>query len=384
MTKFLNDRDVRRWIAQIATLAALLAVVWFFVGNARENMTKAGIATGFGFLNITTGLDEPFKLIDYGPQSTYARLLLVGVLNTLLISAVGIFFATLLGFGLGVARLSKNWLLSRVAGAYVEFVRNIPLLLFVFYWYFGVLASLPNPRGSWSLFDLFFLNNRGLALPAPNDAFPFLAAGAALVIGLIGAFLAVRFGRRRQAETGQPFPYFTVWLLGGIALPLLAGIGGGTQIGWDVPRLGGFNVAGGVKVTPEFVALLGALVTYTAGFIAEVVRGGILSVTKGQREAAAALGLRQSLALRLVVIPQAMRVIVPPMTNQYLNLVKNSTFGQVIAFPELFKVLAGTTFNQVGQAIEIMFLLLSIYLAISLAVSALMNWYNKKIALVTR
>ena len=384
MMKILNNRDVRRWIAQIATLAALIAIVWFFVGNARENMTKAGIATGFGFLNITTGLDEPFKLIDYGPQSSYGRLLLVGVLNTLLISAVGVVLATLLGFLLGIARLSNNWLLARVAGAYVEFVRNIPLLLFVFYWYFGVLASLPNPRGSWSLFDLFFLNNRGLALPSPTDPTPLIAMGVALVVGLIGAWLAVRFGRRRQAETGQPFPYLTAWLVGGLLLPLIAGMIGGTQSGWDVPRLGGFNVAGGIKVTPEFVALLGALVTYTAGFIAEVVRGGILSVTKGQREAAAALGLRPSLALRLVVIPQAMRVIIPPMTNQYLNLVKNSTFGQVIAFPELFKVLAGTTFNQVGQAIEIMFMLLSIYLVISLSVSALMNWYNRKIALVTR
>jgi general L-amino acid transport system permease protein len=384
VTRFLRDRDVRRWIAQIATIAVLAAIVGYFISNALTNVAKAGIATGFGFLDVTTGLDEPFKLIAYGPQSTYGRLLLVGILNTLLVTVTGIVLATLLGFLIGIARLSRNWLLSRLAGGYVEFVRNVPLLLFVFYWYFGVLASLPAPRGSWRLFDVVFVNNRGVALPAPEDGAFFVAVGFALTAGVLGAWMVAAWARRRQAASGKPFPTPLAWLVGAGLLPLGAAIIASAGVDWDMPRAGAFNVAGGVKITPEFVALLGALVTYTAGFIAENVRAGILAVAKGQREAAAALGLRPGLALRLVVVPQALRVVIPPLTNQYLNLLKNSTFGQVIAFPEIFKVLAGTTFNQVGQAIEIMFMLLSFYLAVGLAVSAAMNWYNRRIALVTR
>jgi general L-amino acid transport system permease protein len=382
--RFFYDRKVRGYLAQVLVLAAVVAILWFFVANAAENLKRGGIASGFGFLGTVSGIEVPFRLIDYGAGGTYARLLLVGVLNTLLVSMLGIVAATVLGFGIGIARLSNNWLLSRISGAFIEFVRNIPLLLFVFFWYFGIIRSLPGPRGSFNLLDSIFLNNRGLYLPAPERWLPFLAVPLALAAGLAAAWLVQRWAAARQAATGSGFPALSVGaaLAAGLPLAALAIVSG--ALDWDYPALRGLNFRGGVTLIPEFVALFAALSTYTAGFIAEIVRGGILAVSDGQRQAAAALGLRRGQVLRLVVIPQAMRVIIPPLTSQYVNLVKNSSFGAVIAFPEIVSVFVGSTLNQTGQAVEVIALTLAIYLIISLAVSALMNLYNRRTALVTR
>ena len=384
VASFVNDKRVRDTASQILVIVALLAVVGYFVANARENMVRGGIASGFGFLWTNAGIDLPMKLIDYGAASTYARMLLVGVLNTLLVSVLGIVLASLLGFLVGIARLSRNWLLSRLAYAYVEFVRNIPLLLFVFFWYFGIIRALPPPRDGIRLFDLIFLNNRGLTFPSPVDAWAFLAVPAALTIGVAAFLLIRRWAMRRQAETGQPFAILETGAALIVGLPILAALGVGSTVAWDVPRPRGFNVAGGVVLIPEFVGLLLALVTYTAGFIAEIVRGGILAVADGQRQAARALGLSEGQTLRLVVLPQAMRVIVPPLTNQYVNVVKNSSFAAAIAYPDIVSVFVGSALNQTGQAVEIIAITLAIYLVISLTVSVLMNWYNRAVALPTR
>src|SRR3954464_10890728 len=347
-------------------------------------MVKAGIASGFQFLWRDSGIEVPFNLTGYKPSDTILALLWTGIVNTLLVSAVSIVVATIIGFTVGLLRLSRNWLLSSLAGAYVEFVRNIPLLFFVLFWYFGVLAALPPPRESLSVLDVAFLNRRGLSIPTPNDVSGLrLALFATLV--LIGVQWGIaRWSRARQARTGRDFP---TWLVGFVvcgALPALAFVVAGTTTMWDVPTLRGFNYRGGFVLVPEFVALFAALSTYTAGFIAEIVRGGILAVPKGQREAAGAVGLRPAQILRLVVIPQALRVMIPPMTSQYLNVLKNSSFGAAIAYPELVSVFMGSALNNTGQAIEIIAITLGVYLVIGLGVSAFMNWYNARIALVVR
>lgn len=384
VASFLNDKRVRDVASQALVIVVLLAVVGYFVLNARENMTRGGIASGFGFLWSNAGIDLPMKLIDYGPASTYARMLLVGVLNTLLVSVLGIIFATILGFFVGIARLSRNWLLSRLAYGFVEFVRNIPLLLFVFFWYFGIIRALPPPRQGFNFFDLVFLSNRGLTLPSPTEGLAFLAVPAVLALGIAGFVLIRRWAVRRQAETGAPFPVIEAGAVLVIGLPLLTAVVVGASVAWDIPKPRGFNVAGGVVLIPEFIGLLLALVTYTAGFIAEIVRGGIQAVPDGQRQAARALGLSERQTLRLVVLPQAMRVIVPPLTNQYVNVVKNSSFAAAIAYPDIVSVFVGSALNQTGQAVEIIAITLAIYLIMSVAVSILMNWYNRAVALPTR
>jgi general L-amino acid transport system permease protein len=346
------------------------------------NMARQGIASGFGFLFSVAGFDITPQLIEFGPDSTYARALLVAVLNTLFVSAVGIVLATVLGFMLGIARLSSNWLLSRLAGAYVEFARNIPLLLFVFIWYYGVLRALPAPRNGLKLLDAVFLNNRGLIVPRALDAADFWAAPAAFVIGLL-LLAGLRAWLRRDPRR-PPIPplTLTVALLAG--LPLLAVAVAAWRTGWERPVLQGFNVRGGITLIPEFVALALALATYTSAFIGEIVRSGILAVSEGQREAARALGLSPGQTLRLVVLPQALRVIIPPLTNQYLNIIKNSSFGAVIAFPELASVFIEKALTLTGQAVEIIAITLGIYLAINVSVSLLMNWYNYRTRLITR
>jgi general L-amino acid transport system permease protein len=384
LVRLVNDRKVRGYIAQALVLGAVAAVLWFFVANAIDNLRRGGIASGFAFLDTVSGVEVPFRLIDYSASGTYARLLLVGVLNTLLVSALGIVAATILGFAIGIARLSNNWLLARISEAFIEFVRNIPLLLFVFFWYFGIIASLPVARESFNLLDTVFLNRRGLYIPAPDSWLVFLAAPLAAALGAALTWALARWAAARQAATGRGFPLFSVATLLLVGPPAVVLVVACLSIGWDYPALRGFNFRGGLTLIPEFVALFAALATYTAGFIAEIVRGGIQSVSDGQRQAAAALGLKRGLILRLVIIPQAMRVIIPPLTSQYLNLIKNSSFGAVIAFPEIVSVFVGSTLNQTGQAIEVIALTLAIYLTISLAVSALMNFYNRKMALVTR
>ena len=384
MIRLLRDRKVRDVLWQAAATLALVLVVWFFVRNASQNMVKAGIASGFNFLWRDSGIEVPFNLTGYKPSDNILALLWLGVVNTLIVSACSIVVATVVGFTVGLLRLSRNWLLSSLAGAYVEFVRNIPLLFFVLFWYFGVLAALPAPRESLSFLDVAFLNRRGLSIPLPTDATGFRWALLVTALLIVAQWAIARWARARQARTGRDFP---TWIAGFVlcgALPLAALVAAGALTTWDVPAMRGFNYRGGFVLVPEFVALFAALSTYTAGFIAEVVRGGVLSVRQGQIDAARALGLTPGRVIRLVVIPQAMPVIIPPMTSQYLNLIKNSSFGAAIAYPELVSVFMGSVLVATGQAIEIIAITLSIYLALSIAVSLFMNWYNARHRLVTR
>ncbi|MBD3845493.1 ABC transporter permease subunit [Bosea sp. SSUT16] len=381
---FINDKRVRDWLYQIAVVVLLVGLTIFFVRNASENMVKAGIASGFGFLWRTSGIEVPFVLTGYTQADNILGLFWVGVANTMLVTVIAIILATALGFVVGIARLSSHWLLSTIAGAYIEFVRNIPLLFFVLFWYFGVIAALPAPRQSIGLFGVAFLNNRGLTIPLP-DGMDNLRIAGLIILACVLAYAAFHvWARKRQERTGLHAPTLRVGLVLLLAVPVLALTWAVLATRWDVPVLRGFNYRGGFAVIPEFVALLAALVTYTAGFIAEIVRGGIQSVSHGQTEAGSALGLRSGQILRLVTIPQALRVMIPPLTNQYLNVLKNSSFGAAIAYPDLVSLFMGSALNNTGQAIEIIAMTLAVYLVIGLAVSAIMNWYNARIALVTR
>jgi general L-amino acid transport system permease protein len=382
--RFWRDRKVRDVLWQALATVGLVVVVVFFVRNASDNMVKAGIASGFQFLWRDSGIEVPFNITGYKPSDTIVALLWTGIVNTLLVSAAAIVVATVIGFTVGLMRLSHNWLLSTLAAVYVEFVRNIPLLFFVLFWYFGVLAALPTPKESYDFLGIAFLNRRGLSIPLPNDVTGFRLALLAILI-LIGVQIVLaRWAKARQARTGRDFP---TWMVGFVLcglLPVAALVGAGVATSWDVPTLRGFNYRGGFVLVPEFVALFMALSTYTAGFIAEVVRGGIQSVRQGQIDAARALGLTPGRVVRLVVIPQAMPVIIPPITSQYLNLIKNSSFGAAIAYPEIVAVFMGSALVATGQAIEIIAITLGIYLTIGLAVSAFMNWYNARHRLVKR
>lgn len=384
MIRFLRDRKVRDVLWQILATLGLITVIVFFVRNASENMVKAGIASGFNFLWRDSGIEVPFNITGYRPSDTILALLWTGIVNTLLISAAAIVLATIVGFTVGLMRLSHNWLLSTLAAVYIEFVRNIPLLFFVLFWYFGVLAALPTPKESYDFLGVAFLNRRGLSIPTPNDVAGFRIALLVIVALIAAQYGLARWAKARQARTGQDFPTWIVGFMLCGALPLAALVAAGFATSWDMPILRGFNYRGGFVLVPEFVALFMALSTYTAGFIAEVVRGGIQSVRQGQIDAARALGLTPGRVVRLVVIPQAMPVIIPPITSQYLNLIKNSSFGAAIAYPEVVAVFMGSALVATGQAIEIIAITLGIYLTISLAVSAFMNWYNARHRLVTR
>jgi general L-amino acid transport system permease protein len=384
LRRLFYDARIRDLFWQAAISVALVALTVFFVRNASQNMVNAGIASGFDFLWRNSGIDVPFTLTGYKPSDSIWALFWAGVANTLFVSIIAMVLATALGFLIGLARLSSHWLLSTVAGAYVEFVRNIPLLFFVLFWYFGVIAALPAPRDSISLFSSIFLNNRGLTVPAAADGSAFRWALLAILLAFAAQFLLMRWAAARKAATGRDAP---VWIAGLAlcgAVPILALVLAARDTGWEFPQAGRFNLRGGFVVIPEFVALLAALVAYTAGFVAEIVRGGIAAVAKGQREAAASLGLRPAQILRFVVIPQALRVMIPPMTSQYLNVLKNSSFGAAIAYPDVVSLFMGSALNNTGQAIEIIAMTLAVYLFFGLIVSALMNWYNARIALVTR
>jgi general L-amino acid transport system permease protein len=364
---------------QVVFVAALVWIGYEIVANARANLEAQRITSGFGFLNHTAGFDVSQNLIPYTGSDTYTRVFFVGLLNTLLVSVIGIFFATLIGFLVALGRLSPNWLLSRISGGYVEAIRNVPLLFQILFWYLAVLGALPNPRQSISLFGSFFLSNRGLVIPKPigNPGFdPFVLA---LLIAIVAAVGLWRYARRQLFDSGRVirvWPYVLGFLIG---LPLLSVLIFGAPVTFEVPVLKGFNFSGGSRVIPEFVALTLALSTYTAAFIAEIVRAGILSVHKGQMEAGSSLGLHRGAVLRLIVIPQAMRVILPPLTNQYLNLTKNSSLAVGIGYPDLVSVFAGTTLSQTGQAIEIIGITMGVYLLISLVTSAIMSFYGWRI-----
>ncbi|MBW8902569.1 MAG: ABC transporter permease subunit [Bradyrhizobium sp.] len=365
---------------QILFVAALVWVGYEIVANARTNLAAQRITSGFGFLDNTAGFDVSQSLIPYSGSDTYARVFVVGLLNTLLVSVIGIFFATLLGFLVALGRLSPNWLLSRISGGYVELIRNLPLLFQILFWYLAVLAALPNPRQSISIFGSFYLSNRGLVVPRPIGDAGLEPFAIAVVIAIVASLLLGRYARRKLFESGTKitiWPYVVGVLLG---LPLATALVFGPPVSFEILVLKGFNFSGGSRLIPEFVALTVALSTYTAAFIAEIVRAGILSVHKGQMEAGSSLGLARGSTLRLIVVPQALRVILPPLTNQYLNLTKNSSLAVAIGYPDLFSVFAGTTLSQTGQAIEIIAITMGVYLLISLVTSAVMSFYGWRIS----
>lgn len=380
-----NDPVWRGYLFQALTLAGVMLVAWIIVHNTAVNLERRNIAQGFGFLSTTAGFDVAQAPIDFPKDATYGRAILVGVANTAIVAVCGIFFATLIGFLVGVGRLSHNFVISRLCTGYVELLRNIPLLLQIFFWYFAVLSILPTPRGSLQpVPGWVFLNNRGLYLPE----FHFGAlAGWGIVIGLVAGLVISWFVRRwariRQAATGEQFPSGWVSLALIVGLPLLPFALSGFDLTLIAPKKSTFNLSGGIQVIPELIALIVALATYTASFIAEVVRAGILAVSHGQTEAARSLGLSHGHTLRLVVIPQAMRVIIPPLTNQYLNLTKNSSLAVAIAYPDLVSV-GGIVLNQSGQAIEVIVIWMAIYLGTSVMTAMVMNAYNRRMAIVER
>ncbi|ENE5199258.1 amino acid ABC transporter permease [Vibrio parahaemolyticus] len=374
----------RSAIFQIIAIAALVFFFYTIINNALNNLDARGIATGFGFLNQEAGFGIGLTLIEYNETYSYGRTFIVGLLNTALVSVLGIILATAIGFTMGVARLSTNWLVSRLAAVYIETFRNIPLLLQIFFWYFAVLQALPSARQSLSLGEAIFLNVRGLYFPAPvfNEGSGVVIA--AFVIGLIATISISIWARNKQRLTGQQTPMGRIGLGLLVGLPLLVYFVSGMPISLEYPELKGFNFKGGISIIPELAALLLALSVYTAAFIAEIVRSGINAVSHGQTEAAMSLGLPRAKTLKLVVIPQALRIIIPPLTSQYLNLTKNSSLAMAIGYPDLVSVFAGTTLNQTGQAIEIIAMTMGVYLTLSLLTSALMNLYNRKVALVER
>ncbi len=380
-----NDPGVRGVIYQVLTLLVVLALAWEIIHNTAVNLDKRNIAQGFGFLDSKAGFDLSQAPIPYSQDASYGQALLVGLVNTALVAILGVFIATILGFLLGVARLSTNWVIARLATAYVEAVRNLPLLLQIFFWYFAVLRVLPAPRDSIQpITGWVFLNNRGLVLPefvfAPGLGQSLLVT---LVIGFVVSVFVRRWAKRRQESTGAQFAtgWSSIALI--IGLPLVVFAASGFALELVAPQKSTFNISGGIRVIPEFMALVLALSLYTAAFIAEIVRAGILAVSHGQTEAARSLGLKPSTTLRLVVVPQAMRVIIPPLTSQYLNLTKNSSLAVAIGYPDLVYV-GGTVLNQTGQAIEVIAIWMLFYLGTSLITSTFMNWYNRRMAIVER
>lgn len=379
-----RTRRTRDVLFQAALLAGVVLLVAAMANNAIETMQRQRIASGFDFLNHTAGFDVIQSLVPYNESSTYGRVLLVGILNTLLVASIGIVLTTILGFVIGIGQLSSNWLIARLCRVYVETVRNIPLLLQLFFWYFAVLRALPFPRESWGFLDAVFLNNRGLYLPSP-DAGP--GFGFVMIAFAVGVGVSIWLWQRARALRWQTGYAPDVWptALALIVLPtLVVSALADFPLSFSWPVLGGFNFEGGIVVLPEFIALVVALATYTASYIAEAVRAGIEGVAKGQMEASQALGLNRGQVLRLVIVPQAMRQIIPPLTSQYLNLTKNSSLAVAIAYPDIVSVFAGTSLSQTGQAIEIIAITMAVYLSFSLLTSFFMNWYNARIALTER
>jgi general L-amino acid transport system permease protein len=378
-----NDPRIRGIFYQVVVVLALTLLIYWIIGNTIENLRRSNISSGFAFLNGRAGFDVSDSLIAFNSDSTYARGLLVGFLNTVLVAITGIITASIIGFTIGVGRLSRNWLIRKICTVYVEIFRNIPPLLVIFFWYFGVLSVLPLPRESIELPGGSFLNSRGFYFPRTiwGDGAWLIPMAFLLAVGM--AIFVARKARARQMATGQQFPVFWTSLALMIGLPLLAFAAAGFPLTLDFPKQSTFNLSGGFQVKPEFLSLYLALSFYTAAFIAEIVRAGILGVNRGQTEASYALGIRPNQALRLVIIPQAMRIVIPPLTSQYLNLTKNSSLAIAIGFPDLVAI-GGTILNQTGQAIEVVAIWMVIYLGLSLTTSAFMNWFNARMALVER
>jgi len=383
-TNLLYNPTFRSIAFQFIALGALAFFFYTIINNALTNLDARGIATGLDFLDQPAGFGIGLSLIDYDETYSYGRTFVVGLLNTALVSFLGIVLATILGFLLGIARLSSNWLVSRLAAVYIEIFRNVPLLLQILFWYVAVLQALPSARQSLSLGEAIFLNVRGLYFPAPVFEAGSGVVIAAFIIGIIATIAVSIWAKNKQRLTGQQTPTGRIGLALCIGLPLVVYFIMGMPISAEYPELKGFNFRGGISIIPELAALLLALGIYTAAFIAEIVRSGINAVSHGQTEAAMSLGIPRSKTLKLVVIPQALRIIIPPLTSEYLNLTKNSSLAMAIGYPDLVSVFAGTTLNQTGQAIEIIAMTMGVYLGLSLLTSALMNIYNRKVALVER
>ncbi|MEX0405043.1 amino acid ABC transporter permease [Aquibium sp. LZ166] len=382
-SSLLYDPKVRSVVFQVVVFVGLLVFVAWIVGNTIDNLRRANISSGYGFLNSRAGFDIAVSLIPFTPDSTFGRALVTGLLNTLVVAFVGILTATIVGFLIGIGRLSKNWLISRICTVYVEVFRNIPPLLVIFFWYLGVLSVLPLPRDSIELPLYSFLNSRGFFFPRAIWGEGAWLIPLALVLGIAMSWFVARRAHARQMATGQTFPVF--WTSVGLilGLPILAFLVMGAPLSFEYPVLGTFNLNGGWTVKPEFLSLYLALSFYTASFIAEIVRAGILGVAHGQSEASFALGLRPGQALRLVIVPQAMRIVIPPLTSQYLNLTKNSSLAVAIGYPDLVAI-GGTILNQTGQSIEVVAIWMVVYLGLSLTTSVFMNWFNSRMALVER
>ena len=378
-----SDPQIRSVVWQILFVGIVVALVAFLVHNTLVNLRRQNIASGFGFLDREAAFGIGESLIAYSPADTYARAFLVGLLNTLYVSALGIVLATVLGTVMGIARLSSNWLIRKLAQIYVETFRNIPLLLQLFFWWAMLRVSAPAPRQAWELLPGVLVSNRGFVYPVPTADPVHHWMLLAFVLGIAGAIAVSRWSKRRQALTGAQFPSGWVGVALVVGLPLLVFLAAGMPLELDWPELKGFNFVGGGAVSPEFAALLLGLTVYTGSFIAEIVRAGILAVSWGQSEAASALGLRPGQRMRLIVLPQALRVIVPPMTSEYLSLTKNSSLAVAIGYPDLVSI-ANTTMNQTGQAVEGIAMIMAVYLAISLVISLFMNLYNRAVALVER
>ena len=380
---FFQDPKKRSILYQVGTMVLVALLGYYLMSNTQANLERQSIATGFGFLQKESSFEIGEPLIRYSAADTYARALVVGFLNTLKVSFIGIVITVVLGTLIGIARLSTNWLVSRLAALYIEVFQDIPVLLQLFFWYAFFYEILPSPRQALNPISGVFLTNRGLimAIPEYHPVYKYMAI--AFVVGCLLVYFLRRWARRRQAMTGRGFPVFRVSLGLLIGFPLVTWWLGGAPTQMDVPVLSGFNFKGGTTFSPEFAALLLGLVLYTAAFVAEVVRAGIQAVSHGQTEAAMAIGLKPAQILNLVILPQALRVIIPPLTSQMLNLTKNSSLAVAIGFPDFVSV-AGTAINQTGQAIEGVALIMICYLIFSLSTSAFMNWYNKKMALVER
>ena len=383
---FLNDRaKLKNYLPQFLTLLVIIFIIGFFTFNAQTNMNNRGIEFGFGFLAQEASFDIQFSLIDYDGSHSYARAYLVGLLNTILVASIGIFFATILGVIVGISRLSPNYLIAKFAAIYVEIFRNIPLLLQIFFWYFAALRALPLPKEAISFFDISYLTVKGWYIPRfiwTNFSILFYS----LIAAIVAIIFIYTYAKKQQEETGKRIPTLIISTILIILLPLLTFLLGGVSLSFEYPTLIKqsptiFNFTGGVGIIPELMALALALSLYTATFIAECVRAGIMGVSKGQKEAAASIGLTPGQVLKLVIMPQALRIIIPPTTNQYLNLTKNSSLAAAIAYPDIVLVFAGTAMMQTGRAIEIVSITMLTYLSLSIIISMFMNWYNKKIAI---
>jgi general L-amino acid transport system permease protein len=380
---FWRDERIRGLIAQFVVGLLLVGLIWYLGYNMVLNQQRLGVPMSLGFLDAPAGFQLSFAAISVTLDSPISRILLVGALNTLFAAAICAVIATVVGVFIGILRLSNNWLIAKLAAAYIEALRNTPLLLQLVFWYSAVIAFLPAVRESLSLFDVVFLNKKGLFTPQPIFEPGAIWVGLVFVAAVAGSVYLRRWAHQRQEATGQRFPVFTVSIAAIILLPVLVSLALGNPVTWELPVKGGFNFQGGLTFQPEIVALILGLSLNTSAFIAEIVRGGILAVSHGQTEAALALGLKPSWNLRLVIIPQALRIIIPPMVSQYLNVVKNSTLAGFIGYPDLFSVI-GTSQNQTGRAVECVTILMVFYLVVSLVISLILNWYNKRVALVER